>query len=730
MQPESVDLKLKETIELCFEAQNAKISQLKTMFKHDPRFNLEARLATLMKNIILDKVGDNKEALRALQANKSRFIVTLGPSTSQVGMYTAIKAKKTKLLDDLDREQDQKQAKLGNKENVSLKVQSRKSSSINMVDERVNFVASDSSKELKQQSCHQPIANLGFHSQGKVGAISQIQEISSLTKNFTKNFNDLTFHKPHSQVKSAASKLHNNPTNQLSQLKQTNHLIHPFSSGPLSRQDSHLDGAGLQVSKTSDVKTISFIQPFTPPAINRDHTPEKKTPMFGAFHESSLKKVMQSAVGMIGSLIGWRDKSKEKNAHMLRNSTAFKPEINPENARLGSLLTNPLKDRLKKSEKIRKSFLEIQEQFEEECKVNPELKTLEGLQKRISENMTIPIEDHFSGFKPRPTELSNEGKAFYIGLRHHSNDLIDKIADLIDERESSKVVELAGYQVSSTTYYNEFFINTDAKATKAEVNNHFEHINVNSQLKKQDINTTKDEMSEGSMNKHQSMASDYDFDGGYEISDVENSDQEMRLSEEWRDEDDDFSYTRSYSNSATINLMISKLEEFKKNNINASKLDKDLFNKHYKLNLTNSEFNDLIKMSTPIKPTNREPKKRLYMNGKRIPTWAEDMKVIGAQVSSQNAFGRHKQVFGKLKPITMLDVHQFFRPEVLKNYRRYILFYLVPWMRGFKHQNQNHCRLYMKRINQLIIQVTKCIKISLISTLARKQISNNFFTLV
>ena len=709
MQPESVDLKLKETIEICFEAQNAKITQLKTMFKHDPRFNLEARLAILMQNIILEKIGNNKEALRALQANIRKFIITLESDNSQVGLYTAIKAKKTKLVNERVTEPDQKQAKFGNKENFSQIELSKKTGSMKMVDDRAEMIASDTSKDYNQEKSLQQITNISFHSQGKVGVNSQIQEITILTK----NSNDLTFHKSHNQVKSAASKLHYNPVNQLSQLNQTDHQIHPFSSGPLSRQDSLLDGNGFQVSQITDFKKPSFIQPFTPPANNRDQTPEKKTPIFGAYYESSLKKAMQSALGNIGGLFGWRDKSKEKNAHMIRNSTTFKPVIDAEDVKLGSLITNSLRDRLKRSEHIRKSFLEIQEKHEEECNLNPELKTTEGLQKRISEYLTIPVEEHFSGFKPRPTELSNEGKAFYNCLRHHidePNDPMQKINAMIDEKHLLNGV--AEYQVQSSTHYSGFFINTDVKAVKPVISAHSDQMPANSGLKKQDVNTTKDERSVSNANElpsivNKSISDDYGFDDGYEISDVENSDQEMRLSEEWRDEDDEDFYNRSYSNSATRNLMVSKLEEFKKNYSNSNKLDRDLFNKKYKLNLTSTEFDDLVKMSTPRKPTNKAQKKRLYMNGKRIPRWAEDMKAIGAQVSSQNAFGRHKQVFGKLKPITMLDVHQFFRPEVLKNYRRYISSYLVLWMRDSKHQSQSNCRLFMKQTSHLTIQIRR-----------------------
>lgn len=596
-------------------------------------------------------------------------------------MYTAIKAKKAKLCDEFEDFKQQKEAKVSNKENIiTIDEISKKASSVQMIDEREELPQSVNNPHSNSQTSKNTLFNQSIASEGKKGVPVQRMEVNSLTKNFT----DLTFMKPQAEVKSAAGKFQTATPAPHSAQKPLDHEIHPFSSGPASRPQPSPQPPASPLRHPSAIKQSSVIQAFTSPSINR-------TPMFAVFNESSLAKAVQSAISKVSSLMKWNNKDKDQEAHKLRNSTAFKPEINAEKNKLGSLITNPLHERLKNSERIRQSFLAIQEQLNEEYKNEPIMypgtKFDHGDGKFI-----IPVEEQFSGFKPRPTELSNEGKAFYGCLRHLQPNQEDhsKLPPMIAEREPPCVLNEIEYQQSSSNLFDHYFI---ADNSKPDIEPQV------AELSKTALDTTKECRSLSAQKEVVDCRVPVVFQSepGYEISDVDDSDQDLCIDGEWReDEEDDFGFTRSYSNSATRAILQNKVNEFKKDQPKGKYLDRNLFNKQYSMNLSQFEFDGLVKLTTPRKLTANKPRKRYFINNKKVPTWAEDMNEIGAQVISQNTFGRHKQIFGKMKPITMLDVSQFFRPEVLKNYRRYYILILERMMNDSRLLNLNLYRRSMK----------------------------------
>lgn len=388
----------------------------------------------------------------------------------------------------------------------------------------------------------------------------------------------------------------------------------------------------------------------------------------------------------VGQMIGFCEKSpsalvkanEERIARQERNSTEFQPIHTLQKDKLEILSLNPdfqelcrysFHERLKKSEEIKKADERVERLFEEKNKPNyPGESAREIYSRKISE--VFGQEDLYSGFKPRRSELS-EGEEFYAQLWKGANQTGSKtkmqnepanfnLSQFISNSQNKFHEKIGFHPTSQPTQTANWFKSDHPESlvsfTKTETNFSSSENTTMPTFPVQQPNFQQDSFREIPESKYQ-----------YEISDVEDSDQELDTNETWKDEDDVF-LERSCPNSNTRLALKEEFEKVRKMYPGDPISDIKLFNKRSGLNLSQTEFQDLLKMKTPNKP--KSDKRVLFINNKRVPDWAKDLKGIGKEVIAQNTFGRYKQVFGKVKHIKFLPVENFFRPELLRQYKR------------------------------------------------------------
>lgn len=449
------------------------------------------------------------------------------------------------------------------------------------------------------------------------------------------------------------------------QVSQNKGPVNPFLTS------THLKNAVAAQSATPQ-KTQSNRKPsfsvFDKPA--REESPWKK-------FVSSAKKIAHG----LGQMMGICDKGSinseaDLRARQERNSTAFKPIVDPHKQKIEAAVQNPdfqslvkvsFEDRLKSNSiKIKEAEIEVEKEFEkgfmQECQNLP---AIEVFSRRISE--ACFQEDLYSGFKPKRSQMS-EGQEFYAHLLQGTGK-----SPMKSESKLQNNFPLKEVQNNSQSKPETFFVS----------NSNSKLVHQGDWFKKNTVDKTvpvmKTEMlystTENSMMPTPPQLPEYNSleeefqepEYQYNISDVEDSDQELDTQEVWKDEDDSF-LDRSCSNSNTRLLFKEEYLKIRNKYPNDPLDDLVLFNKRSGMNLNETEFKSLVKMATPVKA--KTGKKVLFINNKRVPEWARDLKAIGKEVITQNTFGRYKQVFGKVKQIKLLEVNKFFRPELLRNYKR------------------------------------------------------------
>lgn len=397
---------------------------------------------------------------------------------------------------------------------------------------------------------------------------------------------------------------------------------------------------------------------------------------------NSAKKIAQG----MGQMMGFcekdeRDQNKadlERKARQERNSTDFYPFVNHQKEKLERLSHNQefqdlckvsFADRLKQSDKLKNAGDEVEKEFDKNFKPKFNGETaIEIYSRRLSE--IEYNEDLYSGFKPqRSQSQQSEGEDFYAQLWQGANSTAKKPQPI--------KINLAEFISNSQQKFHQKIGFNSMKDNNDPVGNWFKKdqtFNATSLTKTETNFSTKENTLTGPTNlitnTERSLENSPQPEYQYQISDVENSDQELDTHEVWKDEED-LNFDRSCSNSNTRLALKEEFDKVRNKFPNDPINDIKLFNKRSGLNLSQTEFNDLLKMKTPAKPKNG--KKVLFINDKKVPEWARDMKAIGKEVIAQNTFGRYKQVFGKLKHIKLLDPYKFFRPELLRNYKRYLL---------------------------------------------------------
>lgn len=331
------------------------------------------------------------------------------------------------------------------------------------------------------------------------------------------------------------------------------------------------------------------------------------------------------------------------------------------------LISVPFAERLEKqSAKIREVNLKSQENLNKMLAEKlPGESIFDVASRRISQ--AYENEDLHSGFKPKRSNGS-EGEAFYAQLWKQDSAPLSNfkpapsnsnLADFFSQSQQKFYDQMGKQQPSS----DHNLINNWFKKTTGETTNKGPSIISTKDNTSNSFNHSVEVLNSIPHPNHESNQPGIE----YEISDVSNSSQDFDLNEEWRDEDD-LDFQRSVSNSNTRLAIKDQYTKIRELHPSDPPNDWRLFNKRSGLNLSQSEFADLVKLNTPVKP--KTGRKVLFIGNKRIPEWALDLKAVGKETIAQNTFGRYKAVFGKVKPIKMLDPEKFFPKHLLKNYKR------------------------------------------------------------
>jgi len=169
----------------------------------------------------------------------------------------------------------------------------------------------------------------------------------------------------------------------------------------------------------------------------------------------------------------------------------------------------------------------------------------------------------------------------------------------------------------------------------------------------------------------QKLEAERENSADYSITDYSNSSDEADRTEEWRDAADaDFS-PESYSKTKYKQGLMAEIGKVYKMHPHEDFSDIKIFNSKSGLNLTKEEFDKISRASkTPVRPPHSSvPKKKvLFINNKRVPTWATDKEALRKKVLAQNALGRYKVTFGKVKPLKQLDISEFFPEKLARLY--------------------------------------------------------------
>ena len=449
---------------------------------------------------------------------------------------------------------------------------------------------------------------------------------------------------------------------------QESTVINPFVTS------SHLKMACMGKPVTPQKDSHSSFLPMCPKP-EREESPWKK-------FVNSAKKIAKGVGHMIGLCEKTPDNpnnpfmgeasrhnactSAERRARQERNSTGFKPLVNQQKEKLEKIAQNPdfhslmkvsFSERVKnKSLQIKEAAIEVEEDFRRQSRENlPGETALEAFSRRIS--AAYMPEDIYSGFKPKRSENS-EGKAFYAQLLNANPGFG------IESSVKNNTNMLKDIPVANPSFGNSGQWFKKEIIEKAIVKNKYP-TEIQSTNENSLIPTPPQQMDSL---QPEDIDNEREVSYQYQISEVEDSDQDLNTQEVWKEEEDSC-MLRSYSNSNTRNAFKEEFKKIRSKFPNDPPNDLKLFNKRSGLNLSQTEFQDLVRLNTPAKAPTKK-RKVLWINNKRVPDWAADLKAIGKEVIAQNTFGRYKQVFGKVKHIKMLEVHRFFRPELLKNYKR------------------------------------------------------------
>lgn len=153
----------------------------------------------------------------------------------------------------------------------------------------------------------------------------------------------------------------------------------------------------------------------------------------------------------------------------------------------------------------------------------------------------------------------------------------------------------------------------------------------------------------------------------YSMTEYSGSDYQADLEEEWRDvdpEEDNHTLTKSKFQM----MLIQEIDKANKESKNFGDLDLSVINSRTGMQFTREEIEELERVKfTPRKPAK---KKVLFVNNKKVPSWAIDKEALKRKVVNQVRDKKYHTTFGRLKPMKFFDVHKYFDYKLLTYYRR------------------------------------------------------------